>query len=542
MNTRALLGFYTLVAIGALLGLFAVLSDFHTKISGYRFGIRFPQAAGLHPGALVYESGVVVGTVDEVSVLPDYSTEVIIALGAHVRIPRNAGFLILQPLQGDPTLRINSPQTTAEAPVPPYPREILPINRQPYGQATVSLAEFLASSQMQFSQLSDLLNQFQQNGPRLFARLDRTLTHADELMMTANSSLQILTGQTQHTLNAFDRSSTELTAQLSQSLAQASSEMLDVTARLDASTRRGQPHIDHMFAELDQASRSLSASVDSLHAIASDPDLHKNVLRSSRSLAETAATFAALLGDVRKITGNEQTQKELSDAVSHIDAASQRASSFMGRFGRSHVAGVDYPAPASTEAPDDGGGGHDGANLPAAGANVPKSLAVPPASAAATAAESFAAQQPGRLIGISLRESELAPARLSPSGVPLTSPLLTTDRGPQTDINATLFPDARTSYLLGANDIGAVTTLNAAEVTHQGPFMYGGGILYSRLGVLGGITAGPFGLETRVYDPRRGSVDLYGNISPTKSTTIFAGERDLTRQTRRPVYGIDLHF
>ena len=49
--------------------------------------MHFESAAGLHSGALVYFSGVTVGTVDTITLLPDNTVDVILAVNSDVDIP-----------------------------------------------------------------------------------------------------------------------------------------------------------------------------------------------------------------------------------------------------------------------------------------------------------------------------------------------------------------------------------------------------------------------------------------------------------------------
>ncbi len=122
------------------------------------------------------------------------------------------------------------------------------------------------------------------------------------------------------------------------------------------------------------------------------------------------------------------------------------------------------------------------------------------------------------------------------------SPLLTTDRGPQADVNAILLPRGGVSAMLGANDIGGKTTWNLAGTKNFGNFHAGGGILYSQLGVLGSYNAGKVGAETRIYDLRRPTFDIYGNFNVAQWAKLFLGERDTTRADRRTVFGLQLQF
>src|ERR1700682_5735503 len=106
MNRQALVGIFTIVALLGLFAVFVVLENYGRK-GRYKIGVHFKSAAGLHRGALVYESGVVVGVVDQTNLLPeDFSVEVIVAIDNNVDIPRSARFLIQAPLTGDSTLEI----------------------------------------------------------------------------------------------------------------------------------------------------------------------------------------------------------------------------------------------------------------------------------------------------------------------------------------------------------------------------------------------------------------------------------------------------
>ncbi|MHB8357175.1 MAG: hypothetical protein ACYDDQ_10870, partial [Vulcanimicrobiaceae bacterium] len=124
-----------------------------------------------------------------------------------------------------------------------------------------------------------------------------------------------------------------------------------------------------------------------------------------------------------------------------------------------------------------------------------------------------------------------------------SDPLLSADRGPESDVNLVLLPHGRTSVIVGANDIGHHTTANFAAVRRAGRGLsFGGGILYSQLGVLGEYDAGRLGVEGRAYDLRRPTLDLYGNVKVTRWAKFFLGQRDITHADRRTVFGLQLQF
>ncbi len=115
MTRQALVGVFTIVALCALFAIFFVLANVGTQ-GRYKIGVHFKTAAGLHKGALVYESGVVVGIVDSTALLEDFTVDVILAINNSVSVPRNARFIIQAPLTGDSSLEI---VPAAAAPLPP---------------------------------------------------------------------------------------------------------------------------------------------------------------------------------------------------------------------------------------------------------------------------------------------------------------------------------------------------------------------------------------------------------------------------------------
>ncbi len=100
MTRQAQVGAFAIVALLLLFGIFYVITDFGTRHTGYRVGVHFQSAAGVTPGALVYFSGVNVGSVDSIELLPDNTVDVILAINRDIDIPAASRFLIQAPLTG----------------------------------------------------------------------------------------------------------------------------------------------------------------------------------------------------------------------------------------------------------------------------------------------------------------------------------------------------------------------------------------------------------------------------------------------------------
>jgi hypothetical protein len=369
-----------------------------------------------------------------------------------------------------------------------------------------------------------MLADFSKTEPKMLAELQSTLHNANELTSNANASLTRLTDQF-----------SGITDSLQKSLTLASSNIVDLSSSLDSTAKVSSGRVDTLLISLNGAATQLSASIDALHAIAANPQVKDNLLETTRSIALTTKTLADLTNDLRQVTGNPQTQGQLRDTVAHIDAATQKADSLLSALGgKSSVYGVDSgatPIPA-------------GARPPGAKPGAKSSGNAPVASSAAVGLPANIRSKVGELVKnlaeIQIRVSQLAPQR--PGSAAIGSPLLTADRGPQTDINLIALPKGNTSLFLGANDIGAKTTYNFSALSAIGHLKVGGGILYSRLGLIAKVQQGRIGLETRLYDLRHPTLDAYGSVSPLPHFQLFGGERDVLQRDRRAVFGLQADF
>lgn len=517
MSRQAQLGLFAVIALLLLFGIFYVITDFGTRHSGYRIGVRFASAAGLPTGAQVFFSGVSVGTVDQVQLLPDNTVDVILAIQPDINIPRDSKFLIQAPLTGSPNMIIVPPAirvgSNAEASPPPsqiLPKEVLPLAQQPIGLASPTIADLLAQGQGEVRRMDVMLASLENREPRLINGLQLALDNVDTMTGELKGTVASLSG----TLDA--------------TMQQAGSNIVGMTQIMDATLTRNQYKIDTMLSSLDRTSVALSQSMDALRTMATDPRLRGNVLDTTQNIRDLTGHLAAITSDLQTITSNPQTQGQLRDTVAHLDATMQKANSLLGALGgQSHVYGVDvgatpYPIPRGKN------------QLPPPATGTPEPQGTPNAArlrAGLTHALS-------NLVAVQVRLGYL-----NGQSVTGPNPLLTADRGPQADLNAIVLPKGQMSGMIGANDIGGRTTYNVAGLkTFANGFKAGGGILYSQLGAMAGFDAGRLGAETRIYNLRRPTFDFYGNLNVTQWAKIFLGERDSTRPDRRTVFGLQLQF
>jgi ABC-type transporter Mla subunit MlaD len=550
MNRQAIVGLFTLFGLAALFGAFLVLANVGTG-GRYQTAVHFKSAAGLHKGALVYESGVIVGVVDQTRLLPeDFTVDIVMAINNGVDIPRDSRFLIAAPLTGDATVEIVPPAApprpvglVGPTPVPQtialLPREVLPIEQQPQGTNPATIGDLLEQGQGEVHRLDRMLAQLEVSEPKLLSSLQSALNNANDLTSQGSKRLYRLADR----LDA-------LTLTLQVAMDAGSKNLVDLTGQLDGDVRRNGGNVDTMLSMLSKASVALNQTIDQVRDLASNPQVHQNLLDTTKGLAQTATTIGQMTQDLRNVTGNPQTQAQLRDTIANTDAATQKLNSLLRSLGASSsVYGVDAGA---TPAPAPGAAGSGttraaGAAGALGGGVSGGTIAGTPNAASPTVAttpENFKSRIGAvarNLLAIQVRLSELDAYQPNSISQPL---LQTSQRGPQSDVNAFILPSGKTSLFLGANDIGTPqTSWNVAVKENVAPHLYvGGGVLYSNLGAMVQYNPGVLGFEARLYDPQFPTLDAYGNLNLTKGVQLFGGERDITHNGRRTVFGLQLQF
>ncbi|MBV8490852.1 MAG: MCE family protein, partial [Candidatus Eremiobacteraeota bacterium] len=295
MTRQAQVGAFTLLALLALFGIFYFITNLNVRSTGYRVGVHFQSAAGLTPAALVYFSGVNVGSVDSINLLPDNTVEVVLAVNRDLDIPSESKFIIQAPLTGSPNVLIVPP-----APRPGLallPKQVLPIEQQPQGANTATIADLLQQGQGEIKRFDVIMAEMQARTPKLLDSLQTTLNNANELTLTAKESMQQLAAQMSSIGN-----------NLQASLTTASANIDDLTSTLNASAKSDSVKVTTLLDKLNSTSIALNNSMNALEGFATDPKLKQNLLQTTQSIADATATMALLAKDLRTVTGDPQTQ------------------------------------------------------------------------------------------------------------------------------------------------------------------------------------------------------------------------------------------
>jgi len=109
MTTQARVGIFTLLALGGIFFAYYFVTNFALRHSGYDLGVHFHNVGGLQEGSSVLISGVQVGEVTSVRLLPDQTVDVICTINPGNQVYRNSVFVVAITITGATTLTIQPP-------------------------------------------------------------------------------------------------------------------------------------------------------------------------------------------------------------------------------------------------------------------------------------------------------------------------------------------------------------------------------------------------------------------------------------------------
>jgi len=478
MTTRARVGIFTLLALAGVFFAYYFVTNFALRHSGYDLGVHFHDVGGLQEGSSVLLSGVQVGEVTSVQLLPDQTVDVICTINPGNHVYRNSVFVVAITITGATTLTIEPPAVKEVAML--LPEHPLPIDQQPWGTLPPTLTDLVSAGQEQLKNFSKTMTVVNKELPRLAERFNAVANHTDTLILHADSELGSLSGELQTTV-----------AQLNMTIGASGRNITELTGNINGLVRDNRKHFGELVTNLSKTAENLNKTMEGVASIARDPLLHDSLVSTAQNVRDATAKLKAIAGDLEQITGDPKTQSQLKGTISNLESVTAKANAILGRFSTAEETG-------SAASPMPGASGEPSASTP------------PPRPSRGGAARRGLFSQP--LVQAQVRET-----------------WGTRGGGPSSDLNVVVLPGASTHLTFGANDLGYHTTYNLLVDKGSKDLQVGAGVLYSKLGVAALFRpfGSPIGVDARIYDPKHPTLDLYGDLRLSERLQLFYGQRNI---------------
>lgn len=497
MSTQARVGIFTLLALAGVFAAYYFITNYALSHNGYRIGIRFHDVGGLQDGSSVLLSGVAVGQVTSVDLLPDQTVEVDCTINNGVVIYRDSVFVVAITITGATTLTIEPPAVRQAAMM--LPQQPLPVDQQPWGTLPPTLTDLISAGQEQLKNFSKTMAVVNRELPALATKFSLVATHTDTLIQDADASLSTLTGEMQTTV-----------AQLNDTIGTSGRNIDELTGNLNGLVTEDRPRIQLLVDRLSSTANNLNKTMAGIASIAQDPVLHDSLIGTVQNVQGATAKLKAMATELESITGDPKTESQLKQTVANLESVSAKANAILGAFTTAESQPVGPGEPAGSPLPA-------GAS-PAPGANPtlrPK-------------------LQLGGIFSQPLVQAEVRETWSNRGG------------GPASDLNLVLLPAAKTHVTFGANDLGYATTYDFLLDRNSKDLQLGAGVLYSKLGIAALFRpfGSPLGVDARIYDPKHPTLDLYGDLRLSERLQLFYGERYLwnNTQTKTPSFGLQVKY
>ncbi len=501
MTTAFRVGVFAILTIVGIFVVWALLSNFSLTRNSYQIAVHFRNVVGLQEGSSVQLAGVEIGTVDKIILLPDQTASVICSINGDNTVYRGSIFTVATTLTGQSTLTIFPPADLSSA--IPLPRRKLPEGEQPEGVVPPTIADLVSEGQKRMRDLDKTLAIVNAQLPGIVHHFNNVATHTDALVVHADRNFTLLGEQ----LNTTVASVNALITGFQTVLAQNGQNVTAMTTSMRQLIVKNGPKFASLIDDLSATADNLNKTMAAVTSIATDPNMKSNLLTATANLKDSSEKLKAVATDIQSITGDPQVQGELRGAVRNLSGAIAKANAILGTF--STAQGNATPGPGEPQ-----GGGSPGPQGPRAGA------------------------------GFRMSSSSGGGFSLATAHVRMTwnnaSP------GPASDLNLELLPRFPVHLTVGANDLGYKTTYNFLINLQDSPrLQYSFGVLYSNLGAQALYQpAGPFGIDARLYDPKRPKLDLYGDLRLAQRLQLFYGERSLMgpANLRAPAFGLQFNL
>lgn len=328
VSPAAKVGMITLLAI-IILGLTLSQISRMRREEGYRINVIFDHVSGLMRGNPVHRSGVTIGKVDEITILPNdrvQATLLITYKGAQVK--KNDVITVSGSIIGDKWVEIT-----------PGGGSVLTEGAKIEGQNPISADEMVASARETLQDLRKTIHYINSliGDPSVQKDFKKSMGNVQAI----SDDLKIVTHDVAANVaklrikaEALLENTNSLVTGISSKVNEVGSEVSGMTKALNRMATKNEPAVREIVGNLKETSLKLKEAMAAVSALVTKDRFSQDVLDTLASLKKASESVEAIASDVRSFTADPQVKEDLKATIHEARSAVQGANTVLEKVNK----------------------------------------------------------------------------------------------------------------------------------------------------------------------------------------------------------------
>lgn len=343
LSASVKVGFTVVVATILLFAITIFMGVWSKKTEGVNYYIVFENVSGLQVGASVLKSGVKVGKVVDIQVVPhsepenlrDKARVTVLLENKKETLTLGSGYYISSNLMGDKWIEIRPKGGDILKPCNVSAKEPW---SEPYasGISPISVDDIMLSAEKTLKKVDEAVNSFntllgdkklQDDLKEAVSNVKAAANSFREIAEKADGSISGLVDK----VSAILDNSNELIRNVNGIVVASGGDIKDITSSVRNLLKNNESSINDLITTLTETSHSLNATMKSLETIVSDEKFGTNILGILENLEKTTTELNGIVEDVHGITSDQQLKDDLKDTLRETKETMEGANKLIKR-------------------------------------------------------------------------------------------------------------------------------------------------------------------------------------------------------------------
>lgn len=336
-------GFTVVVATILLFAITIFMGVWNKKAEGVNYYIVFDNVSGLQVGASVLKSGVKVGKVADILVIPhsepenlrDRARVTVLIANKKETLTLGSGYYISSNLMGDKWIEIRPKGGDILKPCNVSAKEPW---KEPYasGISPISVDDIMISAEKTLAKVDEAVSNFnsllgdkklQQDLKDAVSNVKAAADSFREIAEKADGSISGLVDKVSGILD----NSNELIRNVNGIVVASGGDIKDITSSVKNILKNNEASIGDMITTLTETSHSLNLTMKSLETIVSDEKFGNNILGILENLEKTTTELNGIVNDVHGLTSDQQLKDDLKATIRETKETMEGANKLIKR-------------------------------------------------------------------------------------------------------------------------------------------------------------------------------------------------------------------